>query len=128
MASFVLSGILDVELLDPLDVGFHRDTRAARRSLFGLASLRDEMRKVEQDLTHHAHQIGEMAQRFRHLSTTHNALRDEIRRFVMEISEAHDMSPTLIQEHLQEDSPRQVARSVVADILYACSDTQTLAG
>lgn len=131
IASGVLSGILDVTLPDPLNHGSLRTTRPVRRSLFSLASLRDEIQRIEQDLAHLTHQVKDKAQRFHQLSSILATLREDARRYLQDMTETNrsqEVPQSLVLENICERSPRQEARSVVAEILYSSSDTQTLAG
>lgn len=123
--------MLDVMLPDPLDHGSLRTIRSVRRSLFSLASLRDEIQKIEHDLAHPTGQVEDKAQRFRQLSSNLAALREDAQRYLQDLTETNrsqEVPQSLVLENIYERSPRQEARSVVAEILYTSSDTQTLAG
>ncbi|MCJ1232885.1 hypothetical protein MMC14_000839 [Varicellaria rhodocarpa] len=131
VASFILSVILDVVLRDPLNHESLHTIRPVRRSIFGITSLGDEIRKIEQDLTRLSHQVKEKAHHFRSSSTVLASLREDTQRYLQDFRQtvlSQEVPQKLLQENIYERSPRQEARSIVADILYMSSDTQTLAG
>ena len=120
-------------LPDPLDQRSYRDsvhiTKPVQRSLFSLTALQEEIQLVERDFSRLTEQIGKQAQQ--KLSTSLASLRESAQKY------AHDFVQTNKSEEISQDhskgteskeSPRQVARSVVANVLYSSSDAQTLAG
>ena len=118
-------------LPDPLNHESLHSTRRAKRGLLGIASLGDEIRKIEQDLAHLSHQMEEKAHHFRNLSTTLASFREDTNKYLKDFRKtvlSQDVPQKLLQENIHERSPRQEARSIVAEILYMSSDTQTMAG
>ena len=91
--------------------------------------LREQIRSIEQDLSHFVKPTGEQAQQL--LPATLVSLRERAQKCLEDFvatNRSEDMTQDLVEETASEDSPRQVARSVVAEVLYASSDVQTLAG
>lgn len=130
IASWALSGILEVVLSDPSDHRPQRTIHAVRLPL-SLASLRNEIARVEQDLAHIAREVQDKVQQFGQLSTILTTIRGDALRIIWDILETNgsqEINQTLVQENVQERSSRQEARSVVAEILYFSSDAQSLAG
>jgi hypothetical protein len=131
VGSWALSAILEVILPDLLGHGPLRPTRPVRRSLFRLASFRDEIERIEQDLHILTHWVDEKEQHFRRLFTDLTTLREGAQKYIQEFAKINsplELHETHVLENIHERSPRQKARSVVAEILYFSSDVQTLAG
>jgi hypothetical protein len=127
----VLSALLELFLPDVLSHPELRDARNARRSLFTLASLREEIHRVEHDISRLTERIGEKASPFKQLSTVLGVLHEEGREYVRQVATndaPHELPHRELQEDIHERSPRQEARKIVAEILYFSSDVQTLAG
>jgi hypothetical protein len=74
ITSWLLSAVPELFLPDVLSHPKLRDARNARRSLFTLASLREEARRLERDISYLAGRIREKAPHFTQLSATLNAL------------------------------------------------------
>ena len=112
----------------------HRSLRTTspvevRRSLFSLTSLRDEVRRIEQDLAHLSHQVEEKARHFRQLSTNLAMLRENARKLLQDFVKSNEgQEDTQTLENIRETSTWQAARSIVAEIQYRNSDMQTLPG
>jgi len=131
VTSWFLSAVLELFLPDPLSHRSLRTARSVRRSLFSLTSLRKEIGRIDEDLRHLTHQLEEKARHVLELSTSLTSLAEEARRHLHDLTTVnapHEVPHASIQENMHERSPRQEARSVVAEILYFSSDVQTLAG
>jgi hypothetical protein len=131
IASWVLSGILDAILPDPLNHGPLNTAQPYGRNLLSLTSLRDEVKRVQQDITYLAHVVADKTRQFRKLSTIVATLREDARKQLQDLEvtiRSQNVPQRPVEDSIDKDSPRQEARKVVAEILYFSSDVQTLAG
>ena len=85
IASWVLSGILDAILPDPLNHSSLNTTQLYRRDLLSLTLLRDELEKIQQDVAYLAHVVGYRARQVRQLSTIVATLREDARRQLLDL-------------------------------------------
>jgi hypothetical protein len=131
IASWVLSGILDAILPDPLNHGSLNTTQPYRRNLLSLSLLHDEVERIQKDITYLARVVQDKAHRFKQLSTIVANIREDSRRQWQDLVatiRSQNVPQRLVEDSIDKDSPRQEARKIVAEILYFSSDLQTLAG
>lgn len=132
ISGFILSIILHIMQAVILNHASLHAARPVRRSLSSLASLRDEVQRIEQDLIHSihpTHQAEKITQHFRDppgtLCALHEHAREKMQNLVQNMCQ--ELPQTFVDENIHESRSLQ-ARSIIADIVYFSSDVQTLAG